>query len=52
MKQGAIDRKVWLDWEIISPPYAATAKIPVNCLKIIQCIAQNTANGGVSGYYI
>lgn len=49
---GITARKLKLACEIISPPYAATAFMPENCLKIIQCIAQNIANAGVEGSYI
>jgi len=34
---------------MISPPYATTALIPENCLKIIKCIAANIAKPGVFG---
>ena len=36
----------------MSPPYAATALIPENCLKIMQCIAVKIAIAGVAGSYI
>lgn len=51
-KQGTIDLNYLLACEIISPPYATTALIPENCLKIIQCMAVKIATAGVAGYYI
>lgn len=50
IKMGTMARISGAAYFIMSPPYATTALIPENCLRIITWIAVKMAAGGVVGY--